>query len=550
MFASSIYLDSSCVGKPNAITMGSDPTCDDKTHNGTCVEEKTYFFSSKCIEDPFDYAAEVYASTKFVVQEKYNKSGCQDLMETDAFPASGSCVQVGLTDSYMFTVSLNDTTGAVNITEYKGDTCTEKTYFFTIAASGKNVSTQDEAVCVNGIYKLYSIHDSALRVTSSSSSSGSDIEAASGGSGIGTGAIAGIVVAVIVVVLFALGFLWYRRRSNARADSDGDKHDGGYASVSSPKTGQSSNSPGTVDFSSSVGMGPQSLAALWDDEIIATSRIPREKVLVQQLLNRGGYGEVFYGLYNGQRVALKMLLPEFRKSIKHVNDFLDEVRLLALLEHPRIVHFVGVAWDSLSDLCAVLEYMEGGDLRALLASYEAQGHELGFDRTKVTIALHVAHALTYLHSLDPPVLHRDLKSKNILLTSDLEAKLTDFGISRERVDKTMTAGVGTSLWMAPEVMMGERYDDKADIFSFGVVLSELDLHTLPYAHAKESSNSGRKTPDTAILQMVALGKIRVEFSPQALDSMVVLASACVALNPEDRPTAAEALYHLQTILRD
>ncbi|KAG6610814.1 TKL/MLK protein kinase [Phytophthora cinnamomi] len=245
-----------------------------------------------------------------------------------------------------------------------------------------------------------------------------------------------------------------------------------------------------------------------------------------------------------------MLLPELRKSIKHVNDFLDEVRLLAMLEHPRIVHFVGIAWDSLSDLCAVLEYMEGGDLRALLASYEAQGHELGFDRTKVTIALHVAHALTYLHSLDPPVLHRDLKSKNILLTSDLEAKLTDFGISRERVDKTMTAGVGTSLWMAPEVMMGERYDGKADVFSFGVVLSELDLHSLPYAHAKENSDSGRKMLDTAILQMVALGKIRVEFSPRALDSMVALANTCVALNPDDRPTAAEALYYLQTILRD
>ncbi|ETK87695.1 TKL protein kinase [Phytophthora nicotianae CJ01A1] len=222
-----------------------------------------------------------------------------------------------------------------------------------------------------------------------------------------------------------------------------------------------------------------------------------------------------------------------------------------MLDHPRVVHFVGIAWDSLSDLCIVLEYMEGGDLRALLASYEAQGHDVGFDHTKVTIALHVAHALTYLHSLDPPVLHRDLKSKNVLLTSDLQAKITDFGISRERADKTMTAGVGTSLWMVPEVMMGERYDDKADMFSFGVMLSELDLHTLPYSHAKHNlSSSGHKMPDTTILQRVALGKIRVEFSPGALDSMVALANSCVALDPKYRPTAAEALYHLQTVLRE
>ncbi|POM70243.1 LOW QUALITY PROTEIN: TKL/MLK protein kinase [Phytophthora palmivora] len=312
---------------------------------------------------------------------------------------------------------------------------------------------------------------------------------------------------------------------------------------------QQSADTGITDFSSSIGLGPQSLAGLWDDEIIATSRIPREKVLTQQLINRGGYGEVYYGLYNGQPVALKMLLPDLRKSIKHVNALLDEVRLLAMFDHPRIVHFVGIAWDSLSDLCVVMEYMEGGDLRALLALYEAQGHELGFDHTKVTIALHVAHALTYLHSLAPLVLHRDLKSKNILLSSDLQAKITDFGISRERADTTMTGGVGTSLWMAPEVMLGQRYDDKADIFSFGVVLSELDMHTLPYSHAKDKSNSGRKLPDSAILQMVALGKIRVEFSSGSLESVVMLANSCVSLNPKERPTAAEVLYRLQTILK-
>eukprot|EP00644_Phytophthora_capsici_P011593 jgi/Phyca11/511235/fgenesh2_kg.PHYCAscaffold_79_\ len=175
---------------------------------------------------------------------------------------------------------------------------------------------------------------------------------------------------------------------------------------------------------------------------------------------------------------------------------------------------------------------------------------MGFDRNKVTIALHVAHALTYLHSLDPPILHRDLKSKNILLSPELEAKVTDFGISREREDRTMTAGVGTSLWMAPEVMLGQRYDDKADVFSLGVVLSELDLHVLPYSHAKDSSNSGRKLPDTAILQMVALGKIHVEFSSESLQSMVELGTSCVALDPKDRPSAAEVLYKLQLILQE
>ncbi|RAW28330.1 hypothetical protein PC110_g15288 [Phytophthora cactorum] len=238
-----------------------------------------------------------------------------------------------------------------------------------------------------------------------------------------------------------------------------------------------------------------------------------------------------------------MLLPEMRKSVKHVNMFLAEVKLMATLDHPRIVQFVGVAWDSLTDLCAVSEFMEGGDLRALLTTYEEEKHPTGFDRTKVTIALHVAHALTYLHSLETPVLHRDLKSKNVLLTSSLEAKLTDFGISREQVDRTMTAGVGTSLWMAPEVMLGERYDDKADIFSFGVLLSELDVHVLPYSHVKDV-----QIADAVILQRVALGTLRVKFSSSSLESVVNLGLSCVSLNPKERPTSAEALYRLHMIL--
>ncbi|POM68554.1 TKL/DRK protein kinase, partial [Phytophthora palmivora] len=195
-----------------------------------------------------------------------------------------------------------------------------------------------------------------------------------------------------------------------------------------------------------------------------------------------------------------MLLPERKKSLTQVNAFLSEVKLMTILEHQHIVQFIGVAWDSLTDLCVVTEFMII-DLKALLAKFEEQHLPTGFDHDKVKVALHVAHALTYLHSCAPPVIHRDLKSSNILLNEAMDAKVTDFGISRERIDATMTAGVGTSLWMAPEVMLGERYDDKADMFSFGVVLSELDQHTSPYAHAKSNSRSGQNVPDAAILQM-------------------------------------------------
>ncbi|KAF4319573.1 hypothetical protein BBO99_00006462 [Phytophthora kernoviae] len=125
-----------------------------------------------------------------------------------------------------------------------------------------------------------------------------------------------------------------------------------------------------------------------------------------------------------------------------------------------------------------------------------------------------------------------------------------FGISRERLDRTMTAGVGTSLWMAPEVMLGERYDDKADIFSFGVVLSELDLHTLPYTQTKDKirDSLNRQLPDAAILQQVAMGALHVDFSQASPQSVVELGRACVSVDAKERPSAAETLYRLQMIL--
>ncbi|GMF45387.1 unnamed protein product [Phytophthora fragariaefolia] len=294
--------------------------------------------------------------------------------------------------------------------------------------------------------------------------------------------------------------------------------------------------------------GPVTADSVCEDDAILSSRIPRDSLLVEDLIGRGGYGEVYKGTYEGKAVAVKMLFPETRKSTRHVTEFLTEVKMMTVMDHPRVVEFVGVSWNNLMDLCVVTEFMAGGDLRAWLSDCADNNYPTGFDYTKVKIATHVVHALAYLHSLNPSVIHRDLKSRNILLSENQDAKLADFGASRERVDRTMTAGVGTSLWIAPEVMMGERYDDKADMFSFGIVLSELDSQQNPYANAKENNPAGRKMPETAILQLVAMGKLRIEFSPGALKGVVQLGTACTSIDPTERPSAAEAFRKLQTIL--
>lgn len=304
---------------------------------------------------------------------------------------------------------------------------------------------------------------------------------------------------------------------------------------------------------------------LWDDPLILTSRIPLDKLEIGDAMSRGAFGDVYRGWYRGEAVAIKRLHPSINRDMTHIDAFLTEIKLMASMNHPQIVRFVGVAWDSLSEMSAVSELMAGGDLGTMLQDLRAEGAPRGFRQhpVKLKLAAEVAHALTYLHSMAPAILHRDLKSRNILLTADRRsAKLTDFGTSRETAEMTLTAGIGTSLWMAPEVIMGERYGPKADIFSLGVVFSELATHELPYAHEMERE-SGRPLSIAAVLHKVTSGTLDLDFaelddenvltngdtlSASAAREVVSLARSCVKLDAAARPTAAHVAYVLRKLL--
>ncbi|KAL7682128.1 putative protein kinase [Plasmopara halstedii] len=396
-----------------------------------------------------------------------------------------------------------------------------------------------------------------------------------GDKGIGVGPIIGIVFGTVLLVLLIVGFAFYlyrRRKQMPRSPSFDASYTlapnalpaaimwNTHAPSSDIEDQSDTNLDRTVDLDSTGNLDStlraepinKSNSSLWEDETILAARIPMEKLVCMEVLNEGGHGVVYHGQYRGERVAIKMLLLDKRKDMGQINMFLAEIKMMATIEHPRIVRFIGVAWDALSDLCAVSEYMPSGDLFSLLQRFHRIDHRpAGFDEDKAKIAQHIAQALTYLHSLDPVVLHRDLKSMNVLLTEKWDAKLTDFGVSRKWTVDTMTAGVGTRRWMAPEVMMGKRYDTSADIFSFGVVLSELDSHQPPYARVIEfmTSESGEKVTETRLAEMVATGRIRIEFSSKAPAALVNLGLACVNLDSRARPSASEVHYELEKILR-
>ncbi|KAF4318222.1 hypothetical protein BBO99_00000690 [Phytophthora kernoviae] len=258
-------------------------------------------------------------------------------------------------------------------------------------------------------------------------------------------------------------------------------------------------------------------------------------------ISRGGFGLVFTGTYRSRQVAIKKIRLNSDAEASQIEHFIGEITIMATLRHPRIVEFIGVAWDEVVDLSAVTELMECGDLITVLHHCCEGRYRLTWGDHKATIALHIAEALVYLHSLSPVVIHRDLKSKNVLLNTEMEAKLSDFGISCERrtAEAPMAAGMGTSFWIAPEVLRGDDYDEKADMYSFGVVLSELDTDDFPYTNT--TNQPGGVLQEGEILQLVANGEMRPTFTPECPSSILQLAHWCLQWKPENRPSAAEVV---------
>jgi serine/threonine protein kinase len=297
-----------------------------------------------------------------------------------------------------------------------------------------------------------------------------------------------------------------------------------------------------------------------NDKIIAAMRIEQSDLTVGKLVAQGGYGVVYSGFYRGRHVAIKQMLSNAWRDDKKLVGFIDEIRLCANLDYPKIVEFIGVAWSSLRDLSAVIEFMNGGDLHSLIHKYpESSGTEWSQPWTpmglqnKSLMAMDVAEAVVYLHSFNSIIIHRDLKAKNVLLDELGNAKLSDFGISREvPIDETMTSEIGTVAWIAPEVLRGGRYSEKADIYSLGVLLVELDRCCHPYAHLDESAmGSARHGTDSLghkhmqIALLVSTGQLRPSVSRQCPSLIASLVDRCLQYDPAERPSAMEVFYALR-----
>lgn len=187
----------------------------------------------------------------------------------------------------------------------------------------------------------------------------------------------------------------------------------------------------------------------------------------------GGFAEVFRGTWNGTVVAVKQLLERGPDVVARLRA---EVVTLSKLRHPNLLLFMG--WCASPPLIAT-EFMRRGSLHTIL---KRNGGNLGAIRTH-HVSVSVAKGMQYLHSRQPPILHLDLKSPNILVDDKWRAKIADFGLARVRRN-TLVSGKsgfhGTPEWMAPEMLRAEDYDEKADTYSYGVVLWELLTAKTPW----------------------------------------------------------------------
>ncbi|KAJ6952640.1 hypothetical protein D5086_033697 [Populus alba] len=271
----------------------------------------------------------------------------------------------------------------------------------------------------------------------------------------------------------------------------------------------------------------------------------------QTIIGEGGFGKVYLGnLIDGRQVAVKLLSQSSRQGYK---EFLAEVELLIIVHHRNLVSLVGYCNEQ-ENMALVYEYMANGNLKDQLL--ENSTNMLNW-RARLQIAVDAAQGLEYLHNgCRPPIVHRDLKSSNILLTENLQAKIADFGLSKaftnEEDSHVITIPAGTPGYIDPEFRASGNLNKKSDVYSFGILLCELITGQPPLIRGHQGHTHILQwvSPlfERGDIQSIIDPRLQGEFNTNCAWKALEIALSCMPPTSRQRPDMSDILGELKECL--
>ncbi|XP_057977946.1 serine/threonine-protein kinase EDR1 isoform X2 [Malania oleifera] len=283
--------------------------------------------------------------------------------------------------------------------------------------------------------------------------------------------------------------------------------------------------------SSSVDSSASRVDQMLDD--VGDREILWEDLVIGERIGLGSYGEVYQADWNGTEVAVKKFLDQDFSGAA-LAEFRREVRIMRRLRHPNVVLFMGAVTRP-PNLSIITEFLPRGSLYRILHRPHCQIDE----KRRIKMALDVAKGMNCLHSSIPTIVHRDLKSPNLLVDKNWNVKVCDFGLSRLKHHTFLSSKstAGTPEWMAPEVLRNEPSNEKCDVYSFGIILWELATLRLPWSGMNPMQ----------VVGAVGFQNRRLDI-PKEVDPLVArIIWECWQLDPNLRPSFAQLAVALKPL---
>lgn len=282
----------------------------------------------------------------------------------------------------------------------------------------------------------------------------------------------------------------------------------------------------------------------YEELVMATSNF-----IPENMVGKGGSSHVYKGcLPDGKELAVKILKP----SEDVIKEFVAEIEIITTLHHKNIISLFGFCFEH-NKLLLVYDFLSRGSLEENLHGNKKDWNAVGWQE-RYKVAVGVAEALDYLHNCcDQPVIHKDVKSSNILLSDDFEPQLSDFGLASwasTSCNATCTDVAGTFGYLAPEYFMHGKVSDKVDVFAFGVVLLELLSGRMPINSEHPKGQESLVMWAKPILEGGKVSQLLdphlgSEYDDDHIERMVLAAALCIRRSPRCRPQMSLILKLLQ-----